>query len=113
MRKFSFILIGLLGCSGSMNPLQGWLLYSKDNQAVCFQHSGGPSRWTSCSTMTGEDKINCEVDTLSILGGEFISHKTKVSVFQHSSNGESKVLIEDGDHIDETLYCSTTQLRKF
>ena len=41
-----------------------------------------------------------------------IFNKTKVAVYSHYSNGESKVLIEEGDHAGEVFFCPTVRVRK-
>lgn len=108
------LLASLIGCSASVQaPARGWFISSSINeQAVCFRKEEGISFWNRCSSLSGEDKTSCQVNSLLRGDGEIFSNRTEVSVYTHFYNGKSKVLIRQGWHEGETFYCPTIRVRK-
>lgn len=118
MKKLSTIAAALfffIGCSPSFfQPDNGWMIYAKALQpTVCFKQPNASLHWAFCKNhQPGDDRTNCYLTVLLNNDGEIFSN-VKVAVYQHNSLGESKVLIQEGEHAGEVFFCPTVQIRKW
>jgi hypothetical protein len=110
MRNLALIMaVGIFGCTSLPHP--GWTIGRGTTDSVaCFHQPEGLNRWNLCGLRTGETQYECEALALLDYKGEMIPLHTTISVYEHTPNSMSKVLVTNGEFSGQTFYCPTNRM---